>query len=118
MEDQSFISQLFSASTKVSSMRFVFIIGVFFIMLTWASSVFVMIFLFIFHLKEVPGAIGALAADIGAVSAGAIGIIGSLAGFKSQQTKFESASNALPVTNTIQQPTNITQQGNLNGTRY
>lgn len=84
-KEKSFLVTLMSSSNITSSMRFIFLIGVPFTLIIWAVTLIISIF----KLVAVPEGVQVLASVISAISFGAIGIIGSLAGMKAKQKKYE-----------------------------
>lgn len=79
--------ELISASAKASSMRFVFVVGTFFILLNWA----IMTYIAIYKLSKTEPGLAVLAVVIGSISAGVIGLVTALAGTKAYQAKNENA---------------------------
>lgn len=86
LTESSFWKKLLSGASTVSSMRFVFIVGVSFTLINWA----IMTYIVIFKLYNTDGGLAVLAVVIGSISAGVIGIVGSLTGFKAAQAKSEN----------------------------
>jgi hypothetical protein len=85
IKESSLFQKILANNSTISSMRFIMVFGVAFILINWA----VMIYLLIYKLTDGEG-YAVLAVSIGSVSGGVIGLVTALAGSKAYQSKAEN----------------------------